>query len=159
MEKAIDPFDKIQVESAIAQKRRNIKAVKTAYKDTTKDITASGKVLTISACKELEASKTASQKAIKHTASAPDFTSEELAQAVEALLQKEQTANSPKVYASERERYDAIIDAILDGANLSPADQEFKIYYEDTMDENTRLYFENKIEYGQHKRQEIKRWN
>ncbi len=115
--------------------------------------------MTTSAYKGLEASKTASQKAIEHTASAPDFTSEELAQAVEALLQKEQTANSPKVYASERERYESIIDAVLDGADLNQADREFKVYYEQNMSDAEKIYFEKKIELGQQKRQEIKRWN
>ncbi len=154
----IDPFDDEQVQSAIAQKKHNIKAVTDAYKAQTAGVVRSGRVLSSSIYKGLEERKKETEKAIEHTASAPDFTNEELNAAVQALLQKEQNATSKPVYSSERDRYDSILDAILDDAPLTQADKEFKIYYEQNMGEEERLFFENKITYGKMKREEVKRW-
>ena len=72
------------------------------------------------------------------------------AEAVSARLQtvlKEGQKARP-VYASERERYTAIIDVLIAGSSLCDADMAFKVRYEQTLREDDALLFENKIRFA-----------
>lgn len=156
-EKKIDFFDEKAVESAIKEKNANIKAVTESYQ---KSIEGFGKVITSSRYKTLEQSKAIaeSQKIALQT---PSITDEEFASAVGASLElviKDSQKQKP-VYACERDRFEAILDAVMDGVVLSEADQSFKIRYEKNMTESERLFFENKIAFGMQKRKEINKWN
>ncbi len=160
----INPLDDKEFKTAIEQKKHNIKAVTEAFKQDTAEFfhlskSLQGTVLSASSYKPLDESKKATQKAIEYTASSPDFTNEELAAQVQELLQKEQSEHTRQVYACERDRFEAIIDSIIAGANITRADMEFKIDYEKTMSAEERIYIENKIAIGKQKLQEITKWN
>ena len=78
------------------------------------------------------------------------FQAEAFAEAVSARLQtvlKEGQKARP-VYASERERYTAIIDALIAGSSLCDADMAFKVRYEQTLRKEDALLFENKIRFA-----------
>ncbi|MEL3903747.1 MAG: Mu transposase C-terminal domain-containing protein [Treponemataceae bacterium] len=157
-EKRIDFFDEKAVKAAIEEKNANIRAVSESY---AKAIQGFGKVITSSRYKTLEQSKkiAASSQAAVETPLAISDT--EFASAVGARLElviKDSRKQKP-VYASERDRFEAILDAVMDGAVLSEADQAFKIRYEKNMSEDERLFFENKISFGLQKRKEITKWH
>lgn len=156
-EAKINPLDEAQVQTAIEQKRANIKAVTQAYNDMTSGI-SKNTILSISQDKHKTAKKTAAETCI-YAEPAPDLTSEELAEGVRLLLQKEQQTAAPKVYTSQRDRYEAVIGAILDQSPITRADMEFKIEYEKTMPPEEKIYIEKKIELGIRKREEINKWN
>lgn len=170
-EKKIDFFNQDEVEAAIAEKRRNMKAVTDAFLEQTKGF---GHVLTSTRYKPLEQAKdvaihaaveyyathTVSQGALPDKRAASrvdccDTASEELspeafAEAVSTRLQtvlKEGQKVRP-VYASERERYTAIIDALIAGSSLCDADMAFKVRYEQTLSVQDALLFENKIRFA-----------
>ena len=168
-EKKIDFFNQDEVEAAIAEKRRNMKAVTDAFFEQTKGF---GHVLTSTRYKPLEHAKERAEKAVledsssfvapcaalpdKRTPSSAAFCTadslspEAFAEAVSARLQtvlKEGQKARP-VYASERERYTAIIDALIAGSSLCDADMAFKVRYEQTLSEEDAVLFENKIRFA-----------
>ena len=91
----------------------------------------------------------------------PDLTDSEFAKAVGERLTIVINAsqNRRSVYSSERDRFDAILDAVMDGAVLSEADQAFKLKYEKSMSEDERLFFETKINLGLEARKEKTKWH
>ena len=174
-EKKIDFFNQDEVEAAIAEKRRNMKAVTDAFFEQTKGF---GHVLTSTRYKPLEHAKESAEKAVledsssfvapcaalpdKRTPSSVAFCTadslspEAFAEAVSTRLQavlKEGHKARP-VYASERERYTAIIDALIAGSSLCDADMAFKVRYEQTLSENDALLFENKIRFASAQKKE-----
>lgn len=157
-EKRIDFFDEKAVAAAIEEKNANIKAVTESYQ---KAIHGFGKVITSSRYKTLEQSKKITQISQAAVSAPLAISDAEFSSAVGARLEfviNESRKRKP-VYASERDRFDAILDAVMDGAVLSEADQAFKIRYEKNMSEDERLFFENKISFGLQKRKEITKWH
>lgn len=170
-EKKIDFFDQDEVEKAIAEKRRNMKAVTDAFFEQTKGF---GHVLTSTRYKPLDAANETAAKALleergvlkgactalpdKRTPSSAAFSAtasqalspEDFAEAVSARLQAvlKEGHHARPVYASERERYTAIIDALIAGSALCDADMAFKVRYEQTLSEDDALLFENKIRFA-----------
>lgn len=170
-EKKIDFFDQDEVEKAIAEKRRNMKAVTDAFFEQTKGF---GHVLTSTRYKPLDAAKETAANALleehgvlkgsctalpdKRTPSSAAFSAtasqalspEDFAEAVSARLQAvlKEGHHARPVYASERERYTAIIDALIAGSALCDADMAFKVRYEQTLSEDDALLFENKIRFA-----------
>ena len=170
-EKKIDFFDQDAVEKAIAEKRHNMKAVTDAFFEQTKGF---GHVLTSTRYKPLDAAKETAATALleergvlhgsctalpdKRIPSSTAFSAtasqalspEDFAEAVSARLQAvlKEGHHARPVYASERERYTAIIDALIAGSALCDADMAFKVRYEQTLSEDDVLLFENKIRFA-----------
>lgn len=172
-EKKIDFFNQDEVEAAIAEKRRNMKAVTDAFFEQTKGF---GHVLTSTRYKPLEQAKETAEKALledrasfaspcaalpdnrtpssaalyNEDSDAEELSAEVFAEAVSARLQTvlKEGHNARPVYASERERYTAIIDALIAGSPLCDADMAFKVRYEQTLSEDDALLFENKIRFA-----------
>ena len=63
------------------------------------------------------------------------------------------------MYVSERARYEAILEALMDGSELTEADKSFKAQYEQSISPNEKLYFQNMIEIGLEARKEKHKWN
>ncbi|MEL3908039.1 MAG: HTH domain-containing protein [Treponemataceae bacterium] len=157
-EKPIDFFDEKAVIAAIEEKNANIKAVTESYQ---KAIEGFGKVITSSRYKKLEQSKQIAKSSHKSETKPQAITDEEFASAVGHSLELviKDTRKQKPIYASERDRFEAILDAVMDGAVLSDADQAFKARYEKNMSEGERQFFENKISLGLEKRKEITKWH
>ncbi|MGI0510551.1 HTH domain-containing protein [Treponema denticola] len=157
-EKRIDFFDEKAVAAAIEEKNANIRAVSESY---SKAIKGFGKVITSSRYKNLEQGKKISNENEAKFLPDPELTDSDFAQAVGERLTIVINAsqNRQSVYSSERDRFDAILDAVMDGAVLSEADQAFKLKYEKNMSEDERLFFETKINLGLEARKEKTKWH
>lgn len=157
-EKQVDFFDEKAVAAAIEEKNTNIKAVTESYQNA---IQGFGRVITSSRYKTLEQSKQIAAEVHETETKPQAMTDEAFAEAVGHSLELviQDSKKQKPVYASERDRYEAIIDAVLDGAILSESDQEFKARYEKNMSEGERQFFENKITFGIEKRKEITQWH
>lgn len=154
-ETRIQFFDEAAVQKAIAQKRGNIHAVTSTYRQ---EVGTFGKVVTSTQHKQLEDVKAITQSAFTEELKLTDT---ELETAVGELLRKEQQEKPQRrpVYVSERARYEAILEALMDGSELTETDKTFKAQYEQTISPDEKLYFQNMIEIGLEARKEKHKWN
>ncbi|MCL1812255.1 MAG: hypothetical protein FWG29_01895 [Treponema sp.] len=144
-EERINPFNSEEVALQLASKRSNMRAVSSSFREAS---AAAGKVLTSPEYKPRIEAQQAVQKAVEtKTAKAALISSmsdEEFNAAVAvsnrlAREQKEQVKRQA-VFSTTHKRYQAILDIILRGENLSHSDRLFKADYESRMgpEEETR---------------------
>jgi putative transposase len=150
-ENRINPFNAESVSEQLAEKRSNMKAVSGTFRETA---AIAGKVLTSSEYKPFIESKAAAQKAIADkTAAAAAMTDDDFnaAVAVASRLVKEQgeRAKRQPVYPTKMKRYEAILDVILRGGELSPQDRLFKVDYENRMGEEEKNHWDVYIKFNQ----------
>jgi len=144
-EERINPFNSDEVELQIASKRSNMRAVSLSFREAA---AGAGKILTSSEYKpRIEAQRTSQKAAEAKTAKAAQISSmsdEEFnaAVAISSRLAQEQKERVKQhaVYPTPLKRYQAILDIILRGEDLSPGDRLFKAEYESRMgpEEKTR---------------------
>jgi putative transposase len=149
-EERIDPFNAKDLSGQLSQKRSSIKAVAGAYREAA---TAAGKVITSSEYKPRVEAETAARKALADktakTEAAAAMSEEDFSAAVAVasrLTEEYRGRTDPrKVYATPVKRYQAILDMILRGEELSPEDKLYKAEYENRMgpEEKTQwqIYF------------------
>jgi putative transposase len=153
-EDRIDPFNAAELSQQLESKRGNMRAVSAVFRETT---AAAGKVLSAPEYKPLiEAQRAAhkavetktERKAITASMSEADFNA---AVAVANRLVKEQGERVKRqaVYSTPHKRYQAILDVILRGEELSPADRLFKADYESRMGEEEKTRWDVYIQLNQ----------
>jgi hypothetical protein len=142
-EDRINPFNAEELSKQLASKRGNMRTVSAAFREVS---AAAGKVLSSPEYKpriEAEAAthtaieKKAERAAVTAALSEEDFTA---AVAVANRLVKEQGERVKRqaVYTTPHKRYQAILDIILRGEDLSAADRLFKADYESRMGEEEK---------------------
>ncbi|MDR2663669.1 MAG: Mu transposase C-terminal domain-containing protein [Treponema sp.] len=142
-EDRIDPFNAAELSRQLESKRGSMRTVAAAFRETT---AAAGKVLSSPEYKPLIEAQTAARKAIETKAERQAMTaalSDEdfnAAVAVASRLVKDQGERIKRqaVYATPLKRYQAILDIILSGGDLSPPDRLFKAEYEHRMGEEEK---------------------
>ena len=140
-EKKIHPFNSDDLAEQMEEKRANMKAVSGTFRETTKQI---GTVLSVPVYKPLIEAKEETVKNIEDaSAKRTALTETDFQTEVASLLTKE-LAEKPKrqpVYQSPRDRYKAVVDAILQGISISQQDQLFKTDYEESLTEEERVHW------------------
>jgi putative transposase len=144
-EDRIDPFNSEELSAQLASKRSNMRTVSASFREAA---AAAGKVLTSPEYRPRIEAQQAAQKAAEAKTARAALTSslsdDEFNAAVElsSRLAKEQAAlvKRQAVYSAAHKRYQAVLDLILRGENLTPGDRLFKAEYESSMgpDEETR---------------------
>jgi putative transposase len=137
-EERIDPFNSEEVSQQLKSKRSSMRAVSSSFRETT---AAAGKVLTSPEYKPRIEAQSVANKAIEakteKAALVSSMSNEEFtaAVAVSNRIAKEQQelVKRKAVYPTPMKRYQAILDIILRGENLSSGDRLFKAEYESRM--------------------------
>jgi putative transposase len=153
-ENRIDPFNSDELSQELASKRSNMRTVSASFREAS---VAAGKVLTSPEYKPLiEAQNTAQKAAETKTARAAltaSLSDDEFnaAVAVSNRLAKEQSDQVKRqaVYSATHKRYQAILDIILRGENLTPGDRLFKAEYESRMEKKEKTRWDVYINLNQ----------
>ncbi|MDR2186370.1 MAG: Mu transposase C-terminal domain-containing protein [Treponema sp.] len=143
-EDRINPFNNGDLSRQLESKRGNMRTVSASFREAA---AAAGRVLTSPEYKpQIEAEKAAkkalktktARKAVTAAMSEEDFTA---AVAVANRLVQEQgeRAKRQAVYSTPLKRYQAMLDCILRGEDLSPRDRLFKAGYESRMGEAEKV--------------------
>jgi putative transposase len=151
LEVKVDPFNTEAVAHHIEEKRSSMKAVSGTFRETT---AFAGKVLTSPEYKPLIESQAAAKKAIADkTAAADAMTDEEFQSAIGSRIVQEQgeRARRQAVYSTPMKRYQAVLDIILSGGELSSHDRLFKADYESRMGEIEKTRWQVYIDFQQNK--------
>jgi hypothetical protein len=150
-ENRIHPFNTEALSEEIAKKRRTIKAVSAAYRDTVAPV---GKVLTATTYKPRIEAQAAAEKAVADkTAKAASLTDDDFnaAVAVASRLVRDRSEQAKRqvVYATPMKRYQAILDALIRGEDLSPADRLYRADYENKMGDIEKNRWKIYIDFNQ----------
>ncbi|MDR2049001.1 MAG: Mu transposase C-terminal domain-containing protein [Treponema sp.] len=153
-EDRIDPFNAAELSQQLESKRGNMRTVSAVFRETA---AAAGKVLSSPEYKPLAEAETAARKAVEAKAERKAVTaalSEEdfnAAVAVASRLVKEQGERIKRqaVYSTPHKRYQTILDVILRGEELSPADRLFKADYESRIEEEEKTRWDIYIQLNQ----------
>jgi putative transposase len=153
-EDRIDPFNSAELSQQMESKRGNMRTVSAVFRETT---ATAGKVLSSPEYKPLVEAQAAARKAVEAKAERKVITasmSEEdfnTAVAVASRLVKEQgeRAKRQAVYSTPHKRYQAILDVILRGEELAPADRLFKADYESRMGDEEKTRWDVYIQLNQ----------
>jgi putative transposase len=132
-EKKLNPFNTGGLAAAIERKRGDMKAVSGTFRETA---AVAGRALTSPEYKPLIEARAQTTKVIEEkTAAAASMSEEDFRSAIASRIIREEEAAPGRqtVYAAPRKRYQAILDTILKGENLSKEDMVFKVDYESRM--------------------------
>jgi hypothetical protein len=143
-EERIDPFDAEELSKRLESKRGNMRTVSAAFREVS---AASGGVLSSPEYKPLVEAETAARKALEKKAERASLTaamSEEdfsAAVAVANRLVKEQgeRVRRQAVYSTPYKRYQAVLDIMIRGGELSAAGRLFKAGYESRMGKEEKI--------------------
>jgi putative transposase len=152
-EEKIDPFNSEAVGEKLAEKRDNMKTVAGVYRET---VAAAGKVLTSPRYKPLVEAKQAARKAVEEktgdTIRTQAMTNDDFSAAVaiaSRLSQEtEEQVNHQRVFSHPTKRYQAILDTVIGGGELSPQDRLYKVEYENRMGPNEKTKWQVYINFN-----------
>lgn len=145
--KGIDMFDQQAFQEEIANKRRQMKAVTTAFRE----LTSNQKVLVdnrfsapyLAAQDDAANMASLSRHAMPVDTPLPDGQSKrETESSIEEKLSQEMRSKPARqaVYTSPRDRYIALLKAQKNGVNINENDEEFMLEYEMNMDDDELFY-------------------
>ena len=149
-EDKVNPFNADEVSRHIEEKRSSMKAVSGSFREAA---AFAGKVLTSPEYKPFIESQAITQKAIADKTSAIEtMNDEDFQSAVGSRLVQEQgqRVRRQAVYSTPMKRYEAILNTILSGDEISAQDRLYKADYESRMGENEKTRWQIYIDL-QHK--------
>jgi putative transposase len=150
-ENRIHPFDTGALAEEMERKRTSIKAVTGAFRDTA---AAAGKILTSPEYRSRVEARDVVQKAIAdkaaREATVSAMSEEDFFFAVGARLVREKTeaVRRQRIYPTPAKRYQAILDAVLRGDDLSPQDRLYKANYENRMGPEEKIKWQIYVKFN-----------